>query len=101
MKVVNAISKARFGTAKPQRIQLHKGNELAAELLCLESGQKFSSSGECAYYVVTGSASLTGKDASAEVPTGQMVTFEDGESHRISNSGEGRLVLLAIALLSE
>ena len=26
MDIVNAISKARFGTAMPQRIQLHKGD---------------------------------------------------------------------------
>ena len=101
MNVVNAISKARFGTAKPQRIQLHKGRELLAELLCLEAGQKFSASGECTYYVVTGNASLTGEGDSAELPTGHLAAFSPGEGHSMSNSGEGRLVLLAIGRLDQ
>jgi len=101
MNVVNAISKARFGTVKPQRIQLHKGSELLAELLCLEAGQKFSASGECAYYVVTGSATLTGDGGPAELATGQLAAFEPGEGHSITNAGEGRLVLLAIGRLDQ
>jgi len=101
MNVVNAISKARFGSAKPQRIQLHKGSELLSELLCLEAGQKFSASGERTYYVLTGNASLTGESGSAELPTGQLVAFGEQEAHSITNAGEGRLMLLAIGRLDQ
>ena len=96
MDVVNAISKVRFGTAKPQRIQLHKSDELTIELLCLEAGQKVSAtSGRWAYYVVTGTAALTANGDSAQLPTGQFATVEPGEKHTLSNAIEARLVVLA------
>lgn len=96
MNIVNAISKARFGSARTQRIQLHKAQNLAAELLCLEPGQKVASSGQRAYYVVTGKAGMSAAGQSAELPTGQLAITEPGERHTIANEGEGRLVVLAI-----
>ena len=83
MELINAISKARFGSAKPQRIQLHKGESLTAELLCLEAGQKTrTTTGEWTYYVVTGTASVT-SESTHQLPTGQLATLAAGENHVI------------------
>jgi len=96
MDIVNAISKVRFGTAKPQRIQLHKSDELMVELLCLEAGQKISvTSGQWVYYVVTGTATVTANTHSTQLPTGQLATVGPGENHAIANETEARLVVLA------
>ena len=96
MDFVNAIAKARFGTAKPQRIQLRKGPELLVELLCMESNQQFTvKSGEWAYYVVTGTAMLTADGEATQVPTGQLAAGGFNEEHTIANAGEGRLVVIA------
>jgi quercetin dioxygenase-like cupin family protein len=96
MDVVNAISKVRFGTAKPQRVQLHKSDELVVELLCLEAGQKVAGAGgRWAYYVVTGTAALTANGGSTQLPTGQLATVEPGEEHTLTNATEARLVVLA------
>lgn len=97
MEVVNAISKVRFGTARPQRIQLHKGDGLVAELLCLEAGQKISvTAGQWSYYVVTGTALLKAGGKDTELPTGQLATSLPDEKHTIANAAEARLVVLAV-----
>ena len=96
MDIVNAIAKARFGTAKPQCIQLYRGDGLAAELLCLETGQKIAvGSGEWAYYIVTGTATLASGEQTIEVPTGQLAATGPNEIHSLANVGEARLVVLA------
>ena len=98
MNTVNAIAKARFGTAKPQRIQLHKGGGLLVELLCMEAGQKLSlDSGQWVHYVVTGKASLTEGGQTTELPTGQLAAASQDRKHTVANVGEGRLVILAAA----
>lgn len=97
MEIVNAISKVRFTSAKPQRAQLHKQHGLQVEILCMEPGQKLQARrGQWTYYVITGEATVTsGKDTSA-VPTGQLAAGAPDEIHTISNAGEQRLVCLAI-----
>ena len=97
METVNAISKVRFTSAKPQRAQLHKQRGLLVELLCMEPGQKLQTNrGQWTYYVITGKATVTsGKDKSA-VPTGQLAASAPDEKHTIANTGEQRLVCLAI-----
>lgn len=96
MDFVNAIAKVRFGTAKPQHVQLHKGEGLLVELLCMESGQDLTvTSGEWVYYVVTGKAALTCNGETTEVPAGQLAAGIPGEVHTVANAGEGRLVVIA------
>lgn len=96
MEIVNAISKVRFTSAKPQRSQLHKQRGLQVELLCMEPGQKVQARrGQWTYYVITGEATITGKDTSA-LPTGQLAAGAPDEKHTIANTGEQRLVCLAI-----
>ena len=97
MDFVNAIAKVRFGTAKPQHVQLHKGEGLLVELLCMESGQELTvKSGEWAYYVVTGMAAMTCDGQVTQVPAGQSAAAASGEVHTIANAGEGRLVIVAV-----
>jgi len=97
MDILNAIAKARFGSAKPQRIQLHKGLELSAELLCLETGQELRvPGGERTYYVITGSATITSAGSKAELQTGQLAACGLREQHTISNATDKRLVILAV-----
>jgi len=101
MNTVNAIAKVRFSTAKPQRVQLHKGKGLAAEMLCMEAGQTSSMpAGEWIYYVVMGTAEITVGGRTTQVPTGQFAACAPDEAHTIANPGEGRVVCLAIALAS-
>ena len=96
MNIINAIAKVRFASAKPQRIQLQKSTGLIVDLLCMEAGQNISiSSGQWAYYVVTGTAALTGGGQTTELSAGQLGLAEADEKHTIANAGEGRLVVLA------
>ena len=96
MDIVNAIARVRFGSAKPQRVHLHKGDGLDVELLCMEAGQKTKiDAGEVVYYVVTGTAALSESGRTVEVPTGQLVSPQAMEPHTVANAGEGRLVILA------
>ncbi len=97
MDIINAIAKARFASAKPQHIQLHRGGVLAADLLCLEAGQELSvSSGEWAYYVITGNATITCNGQTSEFATGQFAAVAEGEAHTLADSGEGRLAIIAV-----
>ncbi len=96
MDIVNAIAKVRFGSAKPQRIVLHKGDSGPAELLCLESGQKVQvKSGQWCYYVITSKATLTTNGTTIELPMGQFAATEKDEPHTLSNDSEERLICLA------
>ncbi len=101
MNLVNAISKARFSSAKAQRVQLDKSDRAVADLLCLEPGQEVEvSSGRWVYYVIAGTASVIGGGEETEVPTGQLAATAADEAHRMRNSGERRLVCLAVGWTS-
>ncbi|MCK4600982.1 MAG: cupin domain-containing protein [Phycisphaerae bacterium] len=97
MKSVNAISKVRFGSAKPQRVQLYKGQTLQAELICMEPDQQIKvASGEWTYYVVKGTASFGTDGEATELSAGQFAAVGPDESHSLSAAGEQRLICLAI-----
>jgi quercetin dioxygenase-like cupin family protein len=97
MNIVNAIAKARFGSARPQRVQLHKGDGLRAELLCMEPGQELKvGSGQWVYYVVTGTATLTAATGDRELPTGQFAASDPKEKHTVANASERRLICLSV-----
>jgi mannose-6-phosphate isomerase-like protein (cupin superfamily) len=97
METVNAISKVRFATAKPQTIHLHKGGRLSAELLCMEPGQKLNvRQEERIYYVVTGSARLGDNGSEVTVPAGQLAAASPQGPHRVATAGQQRLVCLVI-----
>jgi mannose-6-phosphate isomerase-like protein (cupin superfamily) len=96
MDTVNAIAKARFASAKVQRIQLHKSDDMNVELLCLEPGQKAAASGRLVYYVVTGSATVSTASGPVSLATGHVGATSAHESHTVANESEGRLVLLAV-----
>ncbi len=96
MNLVNAIAKVRFSTARPQRVKIHKGWNLRAELLCMEPGQDEKvSSGEWSYYVITGMASVAYGSQRAKLISGQFFAFAPSEAHTITATGEKRLVCLA------
>lgn len=96
MDFVNAIAKVRFGTAKPQHVQLHKSDSMLVELLCMESNQDTTiRSGEWVYYVIAGQATLTADGKSTELPTGQLAAIGADEVHTLANTAESRLVVLA------
>jgi len=96
MESVNAIAKVRFATVKPQRLQLHKGGGLVADLLCMEAGQEISvNAGQWTYYVVTGAASVTSGGRTFQLSVGELACSEPAETHTVANAGEGRLVVLA------
>ena len=99
MDLVNVIGKVRFSSAKPQTIRLHKENELALELLCMEPGQEFKApAGPRAYYVISGTARITAQNGAAPqpLPAGQLAATYDGEEHILSNPSEQRLICLVI-----
>jgi len=97
MDTINAIAKVRFATSKPQRVQLHKGSALSADLLCMEAGQSLKvDRGEWVYYAVMGTAELSADGQTAQVSAGHLAAFAATEAHTVRNAGEGRLVCLAI-----
>jgi quercetin dioxygenase-like cupin family protein len=97
MDIVKAISKARFSSTGPQHVHLARGEPFRVDLLCMEAGQKCpTAAGPCAYYVVTGSASLTTGAKPHELPAGQLAQLDGGEAHTIANAGQSRLICLVI-----
>jgi quercetin dioxygenase-like cupin family protein len=97
MDAVNAIAKVRFASAKPQTVHLHKGRRLAADLLCMEPGQRLEvAASERIYYVVTGTGSLHSGGAEQALPTGQLAATAPQEPHGIANTGSQRLVCVVI-----
>jgi quercetin dioxygenase-like cupin family protein len=97
MDVVNAIAKVRFGSAKPQRVQLRKGPRGPIDLLCMEPGQRLKAEGgRWAYYVVTGTARVEAGGAATDLSAGQLALTEAGEGHTLCAAGEQRLICLAI-----
>ncbi|HET6429553.1 MAG TPA: hypothetical protein VFJ30_14145 [Phycisphaerae bacterium] len=97
MDIINAIAKVRFNSARPQRVQLARCDEYVCDLLCLEPGQELSATGECAYYVVTGSGKARVKGESQDIALGHFVQCGEGESHTILNSSEQRLICLSVS----
>ncbi len=99
MDIVSAVAKVRFGSARPQHVQLHKGQALAAELICMEARQSVKvSGGERAYYVIMGSAVIAAGGESSPLAPGQFAATAPEEAHTVTNAGEGRLVCLALRL---
>ncbi|HUS46709.1 MAG TPA: cupin domain-containing protein [Phycisphaerae bacterium] len=97
MDLINAIAKVRFSSARPQRVHLHKGKTLLAELLCMEPGQhRKIDRGQWAYYVITGAATITIHDKTSDLSAGQFAAVGPGEPHTVANAAEQRLVCLAI-----
>lgn len=98
MDLVNAIAKAKFSSALPQRIPLHAAAKYQIEMLCLEAAQEVRvGGGVWAYYTITGTATLLSGDKSLQVPPGQLAWSEPGEPHRLINRGDSRLVCLTIS----
>ena len=101
MEFVNAISKVRFGSAKPQHVQLHHAGLLRVDLLCMEPGQSLAvEAGQWTYYVVTGKAAMTVGAEMIELPAGQFAAGAAGEAHTIASAGEQRLVCLVVGCAS-
>lgn len=99
MEHVNAISKVRFGSAKPQRVQLSRNGSLQSELICMEPGQQVkTSSSECTYYIIKGSASLTAGDETAKLAAGQLVSIGPDERHILAADGDDRLICISVSL---
>jgi quercetin dioxygenase-like cupin family protein len=97
MEVINAISKVRFASARPQRVSLARDDACVIEMLCMEPGQQARvSSGAWTYYVVTGSARITAEGLASDLPPGQAASTRPGETHTVANAGEARLVCLAV-----
>jgi mannose-6-phosphate isomerase-like protein (cupin superfamily) len=95
MDIVNAISKVRFASARPQRVQLHKDGRAPVDLLCMEPGQSLKvSAGRWGYYVITGAAQVESGGKVSPLPTGQLAVTGEGEPHTITAAGEQRLVCL-------
>jgi uncharacterized RmlC-like cupin family protein len=102
MNIVNAISKVRFASAKPQVVHLHKGRFILADLLCMEPGQKLDvPAAERLYYVVAGTAKVAGKGAgTTTVPAGQLAATGGDEPHHVANASPQRLVCVVIRCAS-
>ena len=98
MDKVNAVSKARFASVKPQNIGLHHGQVLRASLLCMEPAQQaqIKSDGERLYYVVTGTARVQAGDESVDLAAGEMVAFAPHRPHTLTSADDRRLVCLVI-----
>ena len=97
MEILNAISKVRFNSARPKRVQLHKSENFTCGLLCLEPGQELPGNGPCAYYVIAGNGTLKASGKAQELSMGSMAPCEAGEKHAIANTSEQRLICLAIS----
>ena len=98
MEILNAVSKVRFNSVRPQKVQLHKADKVACDLLCLEPKQEFPGSGKVAYYVVAGMGEMRSGRQVHALSLGTFAATGDEESHTITNSSEQRLICLVIQL---
>ena len=97
MEMVNAIAKVRFASARPQHVHLFRREHYEAQLICMESGQQAKvTAGPWTYYVITGRMRLEGAGESVELGPGQIAATGPSERHSLVNTGEERLVCLAI-----
>lgn len=97
MDIVNAVAKARFGSAKAQRVQIHHSDRLHVDLICMEAGQQLrQEAGEWTYYVMAGSGAMTCQGNAQLLPTGQVAIAAEDEAHTLANAADKRLVVLAI-----
>ncbi|MFP4140901.1 MAG: hypothetical protein ACOCWV_05930 [Planctomycetota bacterium] len=97
MDIINAISKARFSSAKAQCVQLSRDGQLTSQLVCMEPGQTLTvEKGQWSYYVVTGEVEVSAGGESTRLPTSQLATTAPDETHKLSTPGERRAVVLAI-----
>ncbi|MCL2701372.1 MAG: hypothetical protein FWE88_06730 [Phycisphaerae bacterium] len=95
MDIVNAIAKARFNSARAQRVPLHKTSAMHADLLCLEAGQSLDvpDGGAWTYYVIAGTVAVSQQQA-VSLPQGHSVGVEG--PHTLRNVDQRRLILLAV-----
>jgi uncharacterized cupin superfamily protein len=98
MNVVNVISKVRFNSARPQRVNLEKSGGLVCDLLCLEPGQENAGGQACAYYVIAGSGQLKTSQGKSDLVMGTLAVIDSGQAHTIVNSLEQRLICLLLSL---
>lgn len=98
MDKINAISKVRFASAKPQNVGLHHGEALRATLLCMEPGQvaDVKPDAERLYYVITGTARITAGPDTAELGTGEVIAFAPHRPHTVATADDRRLVCLVV-----
>lgn len=97
MEKINAISKVRFSSARPQIVGLHKGEGLTAELLCMEAGQNYPYKGrERLCYVITGTGKASAGSEEADLAPGLLIPLAPGQACTITNSSQQRLVCLVI-----
>ncbi len=97
MDTVNAIAKARFASARPQRVQLHKDEAVTVEMLCLEPGQSIPvRQGRWSYYVIAGTAVVEAEDQQHQLQSGHVAVATAGERHTLTNVAETRLICLAV-----
>jgi hypothetical protein len=100
MEILNAVSKVRFNSVRPQKVRLHKADKVVCDLLCLEPKQEFPGSGNVAYYVVAGTGQLRSGKQSHALNLGTFAATANEESHTITNSSEQRLICLVIQLVA-
>ena len=97
MELVNAIAKARFASARGQRVVLHKDDSVQIDLLCLELEQELSAArGQWTYYVVKGTAGIGADQTEGSLTAGQIAISGLNEKHTVRNVGQQRLVCIAM-----
>ncbi len=97
METLNAISKVRFSSARPQRVQLQKLAGVICDLICMEPSQELSMAGRCAYYVIAGQGVIKTGKLSQELSLGSFATTDTEGHHSLVNTSEQRLICLAIS----
>ena len=98
MNKVNAVSKVRFSSAKPQNVGLHQGQVMRTALLCMEPGQQTQVKPETErlYYVLTGTARLEAGQESLELAAGELAATAPQHPHSLTSADDRRLVCLVI-----
>ena len=97
MDTVNAVSKVRFASARPQRVHLARNDSQLVEMICLEQGQQTQvATGPWVYYVIAGTAKLVSAGQEGMLAPGHLACLGAAEPHTVANAGEGRLICLAL-----
>ncbi len=98
MRIITVAGHARFADEKMQKVGLLETDRFFFDLYCLTPGQaqKVHSHAEAdkVYYVLSGRATITIADESAELTTGQAVLAPSGVPHGVSNRTQEPLTLL-------
>lgn len=99
-EALRPLDRATFDAAKMAKTTLFRSDRVLVGLNCFEPGQEHRlhthAGQDKVYHVLSGSGVFLVDDREVEMEAGVMLVAEEGVPHGIRNTGDDRLVVLAV-----